>query len=90
MIKVICDKTGTEEVIPGSSIEFREGKKPNTWVWVIKGIENLKNFAPNAYDPEIDLLLSRSAQEAWDQKNVQLTKQAKDARVKALKELKKA
>ena len=88
MLAIICDQTGLTELVPGSQIEVREGKKPGEWVWVIKGIEKLTNFTPRPYVSELDLMLSKQALIDWKEQSDILDSEAvaeKQAIVETLK-----
>lgn len=88
MIIIKDDKTGVTEEIPNTRIEVREGKLPNTWVWVIKGIEKLEKFAADAIDPDTEMLLSRESQKAWAEKKQQLQEQAISDKLEAVEDFK--
>jgi hypothetical protein len=90
MITITCDQTGISENFDLADVEVREGKKPGEWQFLIKGIEKLQYFGPNAVSRELNMILSKEAKKEWDAKDTQLKEQALTDRMKAVKEMQQA
>ena len=89
MLTITCDKTGVSENIDLADVEVREGKRYGEWVWHIKGIEKLANFAPNAINRELNMVLSNEAKTAWEAEDRRLKEQALTDRMKVVKDMKR-
>ena len=90
MLTVTCDKSGISETFDLADVEVREGKRQGEWQWVIKGIEKLQHFAPNAIDRELNMVLSKKSKIEWEKQDSMLKEQALNDRIKVIKKMQKA
>ena len=87
MLTITCDKSGISETFDLADVEVREGKREGEWQWVIKGIEKLQHFAPNAIDRELNMVLSKKAKADWEKEDKQLKEKALSDRIKIVKKM---
>lgn len=88
MLTITCDHTGISETFDLADVELREGKRQGEWQFVIKGLEKLQHFAPDAINRELNMVLSKEAKRAWEAKDAELKEQAIADRIQAIEELK--
>jgi len=87
MLTITCDQTGISESFDLADVEVREGKRQGEWQFLIKGIEKLQNFGPDAINRELNMVLSKEAKRDWEAKDAQLKEQAITDRMNAIKDM---
>lgn len=87
MLTITCDSTGISETFDLADIELREGKRQGEWQFVIKGLEKLQYFSPDAINRELNMVLSKQAKKDWEAKDRDLKEQAITDRMKVIKDM---
>lgn len=89
MLTITCDQTGISESFDLSDVELREGKRQGEWEFVIRGLEKLQHFSPDAINRELNMVLSKDAKRDWEAKDKALKEQAITDRMKIIKDMKR-
>lgn len=89
MLTITCDITGVSETFDLGDIELREGKRPGEWQFLVKGVEKLQHFSPDAINSELGMVLSKEAKADWEKKERSLQEQAMTDRMKVVKDMKR-
>ena len=87
MLTITCDHSGISETFDLADVELREGKRQGEWQFLIKGVEKLQNFGPDAINRELNMVLSKEAKRAWEAKDAQLKEKSERDRLKAIKDM---